>query len=741
MLNLLGADDLKPIEEAVCWAVGGNHEGERSKAAALLKKFVESRILHFRGEARGYSLWPYTSVDIDTRLEDAKRAIPLITQVADAISEQLDSKPIVARAHYIETGNLRYFDVIYCRPDELVDQANNYQTRADGFILVPLCETTAESQTAQIAAREIGPRRDLIRLIAVPRSLHHLSQAALDALRWEWVQNNTLELNNDRFAREEVQIHLQESRHRLQNQVQAYIGLDRISGNSSLTWFYFNRDDKLRKQTFRSGRQMLSLFSTLCNDFFDQAPRIKNELINRHKPSAAATAARIRLLELMLTQADKPDLGLPSDRRPPEKSMYLSILKATGLHSKRNGRWHITPPSPGNDVGRVCPALRMIKQVIVKQPDTRVSIQTLMETLRRPPYGLRDGLFPIMLAVVAIADEQEIAFYENGTFLQDVGKDVFLRMTKAPERFDIQYCKIEGVRSQLFVQLAQMLELAKVGDKDVELLDIVRSLCQFVARLPEYVRKTRRLSATALAVRDVVLEARDPVLLVFHELPKACGFGKFEVGKPVSAEAVGLFVLKLKDALDELRAAFPNIQRRIETSLALEFGYGNQLVSQYRRKLAERAEQLLVFVTENKLKAFAFRLFDESLPEADWMTSVAAVLSLRPPDKWKDEDEDTFTRELENLAGRFKRAESVAFGNGKNGESTIALRVAITQADGNERQEVIHVDAQDDKLLRQLQDEIAAVIQKHERLGVAAASHAIWARLKPVEENKHESRD
>lgn len=168
--------------------------------------------------------------------------------------------------------------------------------------------------------------------------------------------------------------------------------------------------------------------------------------------------------------------------------------------------------------------------------------------------------------------------------------------------------------------------------------------------------------------------------------------------------------------------------------LAKEFGYGDQPLNQYRSKLASRAEQLLVRVTENKLKAFAFRLFDEGLGEADWINSVGSVLALRPPDKWKDEDEDTFNRELETSAGRFKRAESTAFPHAKDGKSAQGLRVAITQADGTERQEVIHFDKDEENLLKQLQDQIAAVIQLDERLGVAAASRAIWAQLKPDEE-------
>ena len=288
---------------------------------------------------------------------------------------------------------------------------------------------------------------------------------------------------------------------------------------STLTWFYNGKE-----QSHSTGRKILSWLSEICDDTFNEAPIIKNELVNRHNLSSAAAAARMRLLEIMFANSDKADLGLPSDRKPPEKSMYLSVLKQTvACITNGTADGHIGLPE-GKDPSHVAPTINKIREIISKRPDTRVPIRDLMFTLRRPPYGLRDGLFPILLAVVAIADEQEIAFYENGTFLRDVGKDAFLRMTKAPEKFEIQYCQIEGVRSELFNRLTQVLELSKSDGRNLELLDVVRSLCQFVAQLPEYVRNTKRLSTTALAVRNVILEAREPVRMVFHDLPDILWF-------------------------------------------------------------------------------------------------------------------------------------------------------------------------------------------------------------------------
>ncbi len=222
--------------------------------------------------------------------------------------------------------------------------------------------------------------------------------------------------------------------------------------------------------------------------------------------------------------------------------------------------------------------------------------------------------------------------------------------------------------------------------------------------------------------------------MVFHDLPEACGFNKFTIGKSASEADARKFVHHLKDALDELRTAFPNLQQRMETAIAKEFGYDKHNAVQYRPKLAARTERLLVQVTENKLKAFTFRLFDEVLSISDWLNSVGSVLALRPPDRWKDEDEDTFHRELEAMAGHYKRTESAAF-TSVGGQG---IRVAVTQADGAERQEVVQIDEGEQSMMREIQEQISAIIQKNKRIGLAAASKAIWSQIKAPEDRSRE---
>src|SRR5262249_54802378 len=160
---------------------------------------------------------------------------------------------------------------------------------------------------------------------------------------------------------------------------------------------------------------------------------------------------------------------------------------------------------------------------------------------------------------------------------------------------------------------------------------------------------------------------------------------------------------------DELRECHDQLQRRIEGALARELGYPDESLAGFRKKVADRTERLLLTITEMKLKAFGFRLMDATIPDSAWLESLGTFVAFRPPDRWKDEDEETFERELSNLAGRFKRAESAAFAQNGSGEGT-GLRVAITLSDGSERQEVVHFSSPDVERIHELRLKISNLI-------------------------------
>ncbi len=728
ILNLINEGDLLPTEESVVLAFHLIQQKQAQNTLTELRK--ERRVLYDRGRARGLCLWPHTSVDLEKAYEDACRIVDAPQRVGSVIKDSLESRPMVARRHYIETGNLRHFDIRYCSVNELSGLFERRLTVGDGLIIIPLCETPIERETALEFIKDPGLKQRSNWLVAIPSPLNHLTNLVQEVQRWEWISTNTPELNADKFAREEVSRQKAAARLQLEKRIQSYVGFKHFTGQMMLEWFH-----KGCPLNIKNGRELLSALSEIFDRVYNRAPRIHSELVNRRSLSSAAAAARMRLIERMFTDAGTEFLGMISEKKPPEMSMYLSVLKDTGLHHVQENRWRIGEPNKKTDEKcNVLPTLRRIRDIVLEKPDSRVNVALLSAELRKPPYGVRDGLIPLFLAVFAIAHEKDVAFYKDGTFLRELNGEAMLLLTKTPERFDIQYCKIEGVRAELFQRLLTVLDIKGTTQRKFELLDVVKQLCVFVARLPTYVLNTKKLSGTTLAVRDAILNAHEPVKLLFTTLPKACGFEPIRV-EPSVSKTVPIFVKMLKVALDDLKMAFPELQERLRKEVRAAFDLPGTF-QQFRTALAARSEQILLTITEPKLRAFCLRLMDDSLPESDWLESVASHLALKPPSKWHDAEEGVFGYELSQYAAKFHRVESVAFAGGKLSKNSVGVRLAITQADGVEHEQVVHYAPNEEDQVQNLQKQFDRLLTKDKRLGLVAASRAIRANLEEGKKRK-----
>lgn len=205
ILNLLNCNDLLATEETITLAIAGANSSDlmtKQIRATLDNLQKGKRALYRRGAARGFCLWPYTSVDLEEVYERASRALGTLNCIADMVKDYIELRPIVARRHYIQTGNLRYFEVLYCSVAELVTVFKTVISDADGIIVVPLCETPEERFLALkfVMQPELKDRPEV--LIAIPPPLNALVGLLQEAQRWDWIASNTPELNTDRIAAE-----------------------------------------------------------------------------------------------------------------------------------------------------------------------------------------------------------------------------------------------------------------------------------------------------------------------------------------------------------------------------------------------------------------------------------------------------------------------------------------------------------------------------------------------------------
>jgi len=728
ILNLVQLSEAVPSVEAL-----SNALAERQNERDLVRNTIQALskdegLLHFRGKACGYCVWSHTSVNLYDKYDEANRSLPALRNIADVVMERLDSRPLVARRHYIETGNLRSFEVVYCPAAELSSKAEEPVDTADGRILIPLCENSRETTECREFANNFKNEQIII---GITQPLSGLDGYVKEVERWEWIRNNTPELKDDMFAAQEVDQKLKSAQAEMERRVQHFVGLRHNGGEMPLDWHY-----KGETKNLKSSQAFLGWLSDICDDLYPLAPHIHNELINRRSLSSAAARARMKLVDHLFMSPDKPLLGMDPVKRPPEMSMYFSVLEKTTLHrqTQHSGdtpSWGVDFPTP-KDPAKLLPALEKIKNMLESSPDSRVLVSDIINTLRKPRYGVREGLIPLLLVVVLVKYQRDIAYYENGTFLSTIGQEEILRLTKAPSDVSLQWCRIGGVRQSVFERLLAVLTSGTNNPKNPELLDVVRPLVQLVAGLPPFARNTKSLSPTAIAVRDVLTKADDPTKMVFSDLPVACGGTEFSSNEEIrDKKRIEQFVTTLKQSTEELRSAYPNLLERLVGQLRQAFEYDSHGpdLKELRETLANRASVLAPLVADVELKGYCLRLSDTALEDSAWLESFGSFVAATPPSRWRNQDEFVYNERVHMLTAKFIRTEAALFPTlAKKGQGN-GILITITHQDGDEKSQVVQLTSEETHAVETLKAELAPRLLDNKGVSLTALSQLVWDLL------------
>lgn len=671
-----------------------------SEIDAALKRLVLRKVIVYRSFTDAYRLWEGSDIDIEERLTAARAYVDEAKGLDELLSASVPPRPIVARRHSFEKGTLRFAEVVYVGHERLAAKlAEPLPDDADGRLIHVLTESPA--QTSELCRRLTGgefPTDDLT--IVVPLELGTtLHGAALELERLKWVRDHTPELTGDLVAQRELRSRLYETEQILRRELE--VGLSPAGTDLNCYWY----GSVTRVKGLRGLNQFLS---SVYDAVFAKTPVIQNELINRRQLSSAAAAARRLLIEAMLEHAVEPNLGITG--HPPQRSMYLSVLAANQLHVKdEDGSWRLTAPASDSPLA---PVWVVWNEFLQGARERRRSLRELWDQMSCPPLGLRDGVIPVLIFAMLLERSNEIGFYEAGSFVPELTLPHAERFMRAPEKFEVRYCPMDGLRLELFTQLSQVVG----GRNGQDLVPLVRALIRNVAKLPPYVQKTQALSDPTRRVRAALMNAREPDVLLFDELPKALGYPSL-LTDSVSADVVKPFVDSLVAAISEMNKAYRLLVDRLFTLLSNALGLPEELPDALAA-LRRRISRLRGITLELRVKGFLDHLAPPEVSEAfdPWIESLGSFVASRPPSTWNDSDLARYESELAGLVRRVHHLEDISFTKGMYAaqEDVDALRLGLTTQQGEELHQVVVLKPTQRERLAELESSIATLLAQND---------------------------
>ena len=575
-------------------------------------------------------------------------------------------QPILAKRHYHHTGTLRWFDVNLLP----VNRVGQYAAEAslDGgaigeFLLAVPTEGETEEQIeaiCQTAARHSSDTRGDL-MVGVAKQSRAIMPLARELYALQRVSNDHSELVGDPVARREVAARVTATQAALETELQ--------DAFSSAKWHR-----KYHTQTRRLDQEALNaVASELADKRYSKSPCLHSELLNREKPSTSAITAQNKLLHAMILNAGQPRLGITGF--PAEGGLFASLLETTGLYAPDGDTWRFAfPGKHGNDPHGLAPLWTAAMDHITCHSKRTVPISEIFDLWSRPPYGVKGGIMPVLAVSFMLSLRDKVSVYREGIFrakFDDVDVDL---LAKNPATIQLRWMDLTDTARAL---LSSMAETVRDLDPTNELehlapIDVGCGLVSIYDGLPNWTKRTMRLSSNALQIRSLFKKAQDPNKFLFDDIPQTFGAEAALSNK----DGIGRVVKSVREGLAELQLAYPAMLHRLRDTVLAELQVPN-LSPQALAELRERAENIAKLAGDFRLDAFIGRLaqFDGT---DEGFEGIASLAANKPPKDWTDPDIDKTALDLAEMAQRFVRAESFARVKGrKDKRQAMAIVVGI----------------------------------------------------------------
>ena len=658
--------------------------GNVDEALSLLER---ESIVIFRRHSKAFGLWEGSDMDLDAAFEMARRQHveePLYRRLLRAGLP----RPLVARAHHVKTGTLRFFEPRLAAADaDSLKDALNGPVQADGLVLF-VVDAALDEKTRAERARKHGRMLKSTKpvLMAIPRSPAQLGEALDELECWEWIRENLPELEGDPVARQEVRARSADARLRFERTAGHTLGLlGHVIDPQASMWVFEGRECAPQP---KRPRDLQGLISKICGEAYSKAPPLHNELLNRHGLSSAAAAARRNLLERMLAEGHRERLGISGF--PPEYSMYEAMLVEGGFHHRDDHdrfRLHAPPSDPAHSSWKH--VWEEFETFLKNSGGRQRPLTELFEVLKAPPYGLREGPLPVLFTVALVIKGQDFALYEDGIFVPEIGIEALERLVRQPHTFTLRCYQLDAREQRVIEVLSN--EIGRPGEDgdeplgcEEQLIATVKQLVGLAQGLPPYTRYTRSgLSTPVRAVRDLLQTTKDPLALLWEDLPEALGV---DIGGTNGPQA---FAKAVVGSLSELTSAFPRLLDTVEEEVRTAFGM-NERGRDLQESLQRRALPLLKYAGDPRLRVFLREAAHEVGNNGrDWREALARTTTGgKPPTHWRDDDVDACATRLRALAAECAALSELVAAAGGDAAATVAS-IGLLEPGVGERRAVV----------------------------------------------------
>jgi len=280
------------------------------------------------------------------------------------------------------------------------------------------------------------------------------------------------------------------------------------------TWYFLGRPLPVE-----SAVELRSALSAIMDDVFSASPVIMSEMVVRRRPSPVIINARKKVILGILERYSQEFVGIEGDFA--DKAIFRAVFLRSGLYRPEGERWRFADPSELEDPGLGAVWKRVAE--FFSEPGSK-SLHSLTHELMEPPFGVREGLLPVLIAAGIKAFPTPKAIRSRALFVTDLLPSTIEEMVRSPEDYTVDVVSLTPEQEDYLQDvLARFSTWAPtVAPND----DVIRKAYDAVQgwweALPASAKATSSISAQARRFRSLI-QRPDPVAVLLKEIPVLLG--------------------------------------------------------------------------------------------------------------------------------------------------------------------------------------------------------------------------
>ena len=687
VLNLVNRGKIKASINTLLHSLVDHPSEARAKKKyrSILDALVRSGEINYREKIDGYRLWEGSDINVKEEISEARP--PENIFIASLLERYFPLEPLVASRHSYEVGCIRYLKQYYAESSTDIERISKSYHNSDAVIVYYIGREWSEKYPLYSVEGKA-----LIVINASDTAL--LKEASLDVIAIETVLRKSERISQDAVARKEIQIRLQD----------ALRTLKEIFYQSFKQQDYKNICDNFGIDCKSRVSSISELASNILSLVYFKSPRIWNEMINKNKITGQISSARRVLMYAMLNGEGQERLGLTGDG--PESSIFYSLFANTGLYRKKQGVYMFCAPAQASSLGTVWECFEEYSKNSIF-PNS-LNLSQLKEKLARPPYGLKDAVFPLLIFAFLLANKNEVCLFLEGTYIPVIEIRHIEILLQKPKAFSIKRFVINKLRNNLLITLSNELNTKTLSHKvqNHALIAVIKPLLQAMKSLPIYAQKTNNLSKEAIQTRKCIYEAKEPDRLLFEDIPAALALPPLINEKTELNHWVSSYKKGLLQFLEEIQQAYKKLLSDCEQEIHTAFVLVQDL-THMQEELSGRCHYLSDCCIEPKMKGFINAAIEKNSDKTAWLESLITLIADKPAKSFTDEDVLLFKMRANDLARRFGNLELLQKKAALTKNSAFELRsITITKPDGSEINELLRYDINNTEKLESLLEKL-----------------------------------